>query len=65
LPLSGLELAASPATGPPIHLTVQRFSAGHFAASPMLTPGTWTIDAVATTKDGQAYQVTWQTTVTP
>jgi hypothetical protein len=65
LPLSGMELAASPATGPPIHLTVQRFSAGHFAASPALTPGTWTIDGVATTKDGQAYQITWQATVTP
>jgi hypothetical protein len=44
---------------------VQRFSAGHFAASPTLEPGTWTIDAVATTKDGQAYQVSWQATVTP
>jgi copper transport protein len=65
LPLSDLELAASPATGAPIHLEVQRFSAGHFAASPMLDPGTWTIDAVATTKDGQAYQVSWQATVTP
>ena len=65
LPLSDLELAASPAAGPPIHLQVQRFSAGHFAASPTLTPGTWTIDAVATTKDGQAYQLTWQTAVTP
>jgi putative copper export protein len=65
LPLSDLELAASPATGPPLHLQDQRFSAGHFAASPTLTPGTWTIDAVATTKDGQAYQLTWQTAVTP
>ncbi|HJX08649.1 MAG TPA: copper resistance protein CopC [Actinomycetota bacterium] len=65
LPLSGLQLAASPASGPPIHLTVQRFSAGHFAASPTLGAGTWTIDAVATSKDGQAYQVTWQATVTP
>jgi hypothetical protein len=65
LPLSDLELTASPATGPPIHLKDQRFSAGHFAASPTLRPGTWTIDAVATTKDGQAYQVTWQATVTP
>ncbi len=65
LPLSDLELAASPATGPPIHLQDQRFSAGHFTASPTLTPGTWTIDAVATTKDGQAYQLTWQTEVTP
>lgn len=64
LPLSDVELAASPATGPPIHLQNQRFSAGHFAASPTLTPGTWTIDAVATTKDGQAYQITWQTDVT-
>jgi copper transport protein len=65
LPLSDLELAASPATGAPIHLKVQRFSPGHFAASPTLTPGTWTIDAVATTRDGQAYQVTWQAPVTP
>jgi len=65
LPLSDLELAASPATGAPIHLKVQRFSPGHFAASPTLEPGTWTIDAVATTKDGQAYQVSWQATVTP
>ncbi len=64
-PLANLELAASPATGTPIHLKVQRFSPGHFAASPTLTPGTWTIDAVATTRDGQAYQVTWQTAVTP
>jgi hypothetical protein len=64
LPLSGLSLAASPAIGPPIHLAVQRFSAGHFAASPTLEPGTWTIDAVATTRDGQAYQVTWQVVVT-
>jgi copper transport protein len=64
LPLASLSLAASPATGPPIHLAVQRFSAGHFAASPTLDPGTWTIDAVATTKDGQAYQVMWQATVT-
>jgi copper transport protein len=63
LPLSGVSLAASPATGPPIHLAVQRFSAGHFAASPTLDAGTWTIDAVATTKDGQAYQVTWQAVV--
>ena len=65
LPLSDLELAASPATGAPIHLKVQRFSPGHFAASPTLEPGTWTIDAVATTKDEQAYQVSWQATVTP
>jgi len=65
LPLADLELAASPATGAPIHLKVQRFAADHFAASPTLTPGTWTIDAVATTRDGQAYQVTWQATVTP
>jgi hypothetical protein len=65
LPLSDLELAASPATGAPIHLKVQRFSPGHFAASPTLTPGTRTIDAVATTRDGQAYQVTWQAPVTP
>jgi copper transport protein len=65
LPLADLELAASPATGPPIHLKDRRFSPGHFAASPTLTPGTWTIDAVATTNDGQAYQVTWQATVTP
>ena len=64
LPLSGVSLAASPATGPPIHLAVQRFSAGHFAASPTLAAGTWTIDAVATTRDGQAYQVTWQAVVT-
>jgi copper transport protein len=63
LPLSTLELAASPATGAPIHLKVQRFDVGHFAASPTLTPGTWTIDAVATTRDGRAYEVTWQTTV--
>jgi hypothetical protein len=65
LPLSDLAIAASPTTGPPLHLQDQRFSAGHFAASPSLTPGTWTIDAVATTKDGQAYQITWQTVVTP
>ncbi len=65
LPLAGMELAASPATGPPIHLAVTRFSVGHFAASPTLQPGTWTIDGIATTKDGQAYQITWQTTVTP
>jgi len=65
LALSDLELAASPATGAPIHLKVQRFDFGHFAASPTLPAGTWTIDAVATTKDGQAYQVTWPTTVTP
>jgi copper transport protein len=64
LPLASLSLAASPTAGPPIHLAVRRFSAGHFAASPTLNPGTWTIDAVATTKDGQAYQVTWQATVT-
>ena len=64
LPLSGVSLAASPATGPPIHLAVQRFSAGHFAASPTLAAGTWTLDAVATTRDGQAYQVTWQAVVT-
>ena len=65
LPLADLELAASPATGAPIHLKVQRFAADHFAASPTLSPGTWTIDAVATTRAGQAYQVTWQATVTP
>jgi len=65
LPLSDLELAASPTSGAPIHLKVQRFSPGHFAASPTLTPGTWTFDAVATTRDGQAYQVSWQATVTP
>jgi hypothetical protein len=64
LPLRGVSLAAAPSTGPPIHLAVQRFSAGHFAASPTLEPGTWTIDAVATTRDGQAYQVTWQVVVT-
>jgi hypothetical protein len=64
LPLRGVSLAAGPATGPPIHLAVQRFSTGHFAASPTLQPGTWTIDAVVTTRDGQAYQVTWQATVT-
>ena len=40
------------------------FSAGHFAASPTLGAGTWTIDAVATTRDGQAYQITWQAVVT-
>ncbi len=59
LPLAGLVLVASPVTGEPERLAVTRFSTGHFAANATLTAGTWTFDAVATTRDGRTYQVTW------
>jgi hypothetical protein len=64
LPIERLDLVASPATGPPTRLGVTRFTAGHFAASAILDPGAWTFDAVATTRDGRAFQCTWSSTVT-
>jgi hypothetical protein len=63
LALSGVAVVASPATGPPTKLGVRRFTSGHFAASAILGPGAWTIDVVATSRAGLAYQITWQTTV--
>jgi len=63
LPLRDLVLVASPEAGAPERLVVQRFTAGHFAATAALAPGTWTLDAVATTRDGRTYQCTWQTVV--
>ena len=63
LPLRDLVLVASPATGEPERLVVRRFTAGHFAATAALSPGTWTLDAVATVRDGRTYQCTWQTAV--
>jgi putative copper export protein len=65
LALAGLVLVGSPADGPPSRLTIERFTKGHFAASPQLDTGPWTFDAVATTADGQAYQITWSSTVPP
>jgi len=65
LALADLTLVASPATGEPERLTVQRFGAGHVAATATLAPGPWTLDAVATTRDGRAYQCTWQVAVSP
>lgn len=59
LPLAGLALVASPLTGEPERLAVTRFSTGHFAANATLAQGSWTFDAVATTRDGRTYQVTW------
>ena len=63
LPLRDLVLVASPAAGEPERLSVERFSAGHFAATASLAPGTWSLDVVATARDGRAYQCTWQTVV--
>ena len=61
--LRDLALVASPATGSPQRLATERFTAGHFAATATLAPGTWTLDAVATARDGRTYQCTWQTVV--
>ncbi len=61
--LRDLALVASPATGAPQRLATERFTAGHFAATATLAPGTWTLDAVATARDGRTYQCTWQTVV--
>jgi len=63
LPLRDLVLVASPATGEPERLSVERFSPGHFAATASLAPGTWTLDVVATARDGRTFQCTWQTVV--
>ncbi|MDP9184980.1 MAG: CopD family protein, partial [Actinomycetota bacterium] len=63
LPLAGVAIVAAPSAGAPTRLGVKRFTAGHFAASADLEPGVWTLDVVATTKDGRAYQDTWQTTL--
>jgi putative copper export protein len=63
LPLASLALVGSRAGGRPAQLRTQRFSEGHFVASPTLEPGTWTFDVVATSKAGDAYQVTWTSTV--
>ena len=63
LPLRDLVLVASPATGEPERLSVERFSPGHFAATASLAPGTWTLDVVATARDGRTFQCTWQTAV--
>jgi hypothetical protein len=62
LPLANLVMVATPDNGEPRRLSVQRFTKGHFAANATLDPGSWTLDAVATTRDGRSYQCTWQTT---
>jgi copper transport protein len=63
LALATLVIVGSPEGGRPTQLRTQRFTKGHFAASSDLQPGTWTFDAIATTKAGRAYQVTWRSTV--
>jgi copper transport protein len=57
-----LVIVGTPVGGRPSQLSVERFTEGHFAASPTLEAGTWTFDAVATAA-GTAYQVTWSSTV--
>jgi hypothetical protein len=63
LPLRELVIVASPAIGEPERLAVERFTPGHLAATASLAPGTWTLDAVATARDGRTFQCTWQTGV--
>jgi uncharacterized membrane protein len=63
LPVKSASLVAIPASGAPQHLAAERFSAGHFAASPTLVAGTWTFDAVMIGRDGNAYQLTWSASV--
>ena len=63
LPLRDLVIVASPATGEPERLAIERFTPGHLAATADLAPGTWTLDAVATARDGRTFQCTWQTVV--
>lgn len=63
LALANVVIVATPAGGRPTQLSVERFTKGHFAASSNLDPGTWTFDAIAATKDAQAYQCTWRSTV--
>ena len=63
LPLRDLVVVASPATGEPERLAVERFTPGHLAATATLAAGTWTLDAVATARDGRTFQCTWQTVV--
>ena len=60
LPLRELVIVASPATGEPERLAVERFTPGHLAATATLAAGTWTLDAVATARDGRTFQCTWQ-----
>jgi copper transport protein len=60
LPLREVALVVTPTTGAPQRLGVDRFSAGHVAATADLAAGTWTFDAVATARDGRTYQLTWQ-----
>ncbi|MFI5055206.1 MAG: copper resistance CopC/CopD family protein [Actinomycetota bacterium] len=63
LPLSDLVIVASPAIGEPERLAVERFTPGHLAATATLAAGTWTLDAVATARDGRTFQCTWPTVV--
>jgi hypothetical protein len=63
LPLRDLVIVASPATGEPERLAVERFTPGHLAATAARAAGTWTLDAVATARDGRTFQCTWQTVV--
>jgi hypothetical protein len=58
-----LAIVGTPAGGRPTQLTAERFTKGHFVASPTLGAGTWTFDVVATTRSGKAYQVTWTSEV--
>jgi putative copper export protein len=63
LPVKSASLVGIPGAGAPQHLAAERFTAGHFAASPTLAAGTWTFDAVMIGRDGNAYQLTWTASV--
>jgi len=60
LPIRSTAVTATPDGGAPQRLDIQRFSAGHFAATGTLPPGMWTFDGVMIGRDGTPYQVTWR-----
>ena len=61
--LRDLALVASPATGSPAAVGDRTLHGRSLRGHGDACPGTWTLDAVATARDGRTYQCTWQTVV--
>jgi uncharacterized membrane protein/ligand-binding SRPBCC domain-containing protein len=61
--LDDVVIVAIPAVGEPRGLEVLDFGPGHVAANVDLEAGDWTFDVVATARDGEVMQATFDTTV--
>jgi hypothetical protein len=63
LRLREVAIVASPGAGEPRRLLVEQLGPGHVTVEATLTSGEWTIDTVATARDGRVFQCTWPITV--